>query len=109
MNKPIRKVRAGQPISEGTTSAQTILRSVPMTSEPMALHRVDAGKYEHRPLPIDVAKPDSETGYDLKGKTYPDDDGRPLSIRENLSIAAIGLTVLAVIVGLIIAVAAFRG
>ena len=38
----------------------------------------------------------------------PDDDyGRPLSIRENLSIAAIGLTVLAVIVGLLIAVASF--
>lgn len=92
-----------------------------MTADPFALHRVDtqyiadsharvvAGTYEHRPLPIDVTKPDSETGYDLKGKTYPDDDGRPLSIRENLSIAAIGLTVLAVIVGLIIAVAAFRG
>lgn len=45
-----------------------------MTSEPLALHRVDAGKYEHHTLPIDVAQPDSETGYDLKGKTYPDDE-----------------------------------
>lgn len=72
--KPVRKVRAGQPISEGTTSAQTILRSIPMTSEPLALHRVDAGTYERSPLPIDVAKPDSETGYDLKGKDYPDDE-----------------------------------
>lgn len=70
MNKPTQKARAGQP----------------MTADPFALHRVDtqyiadsharmvAGTYEHRPLPIDVAKPDSETSYDLKGKTYPDDE-----------------------------------
>jgi hypothetical protein len=70
VTKQTRRARAGQP----------------MTADPYALHRVDsaylegsharmvAGKYEHKPLPIDVAKPDSETGYDLNGKNYPDDE-----------------------------------
>jgi hypothetical protein len=35
--RAVRKVRAGQPVSEGTTSAQHILRTVPLAS----LHRVD--------------------------------------------------------------------
>lgn len=81
--RTVRRARAGQPVSEGTTSARTINAS--LTGDPLALHRVDgkylegshasmaAGTYEHRPLPIDVAKPDSETGYDLKGKNYRDD------------------------------------
>ena len=66
MNKPTQKVRAGQP----------------MTSDPLALHRVDgtylegsharmvAGTYEQRPMPIDVAEPDS---YDLRGQDYEDE------------------------------------
>ena len=57
-----------------------------MTADVFALHRVDTqhitdshahfvtGNYEVRPMPIDVAEPDSETGYDLKGKNYPDDE-----------------------------------
>ena len=52
-----------------------------MTSEPLALHRVDgkylegsharmvAGTYEQRPMPIDVAKPDD---HDLRGQQYDD-------------------------------------
>ena len=66
MEKPTRKVRAGQPI----------------TSDPLALHRIDgkylegsharmvAGTYEQRPMPIDVAEPDA---YDLRGQDYEDE------------------------------------
>ena len=66
MEKPTRKVRAGQPI----------------TSDPLALHRIDgkylegsharmvAGTYEQRPMPIDVAEPDA---YDLRGQDYDDE------------------------------------
>lgn len=39
----------------------------------------------------------------------PDDEGRPLTILENVVISAIGLTVLATVAGLMIAVASFRG
>jgi len=53
-----------------------------MTSDPLALHRVDAkhladnrtrmvaGTYEQRPMPIDVAEPDA---YDLRGQDYDDE------------------------------------
>ena len=55
-----------------------------MTADPFALHRVDtdhldwsssqiyivAGKYEVRPMPIDVAEPDA---YDLRGQDYEDE------------------------------------
>lgn len=44
--RAVNRVRAGQPSSEGTASAQTILRSVPLAS----LHRVDT-----RQLPDDSA------------------------------------------------------
>lgn len=70
----------------------------------MSLHRIDGDAIEgNRSIHVPG---EFEQHIDF---VLPDDDGRPLSIRENLSIAAIGLTVLAVIVGLIIAVAAFRG
>lgn len=49
------------------------------------------GEFEQR---IDVAEPD---------------EGRPLTILENVVISAIGLTVLATVAGLMIAVASFRG
>lgn len=77
--RTVRRARAGQPISEGTTSARTINAS--LTGDPLALHRVDgkylegsharmvAGTYEQRPMPIDVAEPDA---YDLRGQQYDD-------------------------------------
>ena len=74
-----------------------------MTADRLNLHRVDTsqvtdgraihapGEFEQR---IDVAEPD---------------EGRPLTILENVFISAIGLTVLATVAGLVIAVASFRG
>lgn len=54
-----------------------------MTADVFALHRVDtqyitdsharvvAGKYEQKPMPIDVAEPDA---YDLRGQQYDDSE-----------------------------------
>ena len=74
-----------------------------MTDDRLNLHRVDTsqvtdgraihvpGEFEQR---IDFTEPD---------------DGRPLTILEYVFISAIGLTVLATVAGLVIAIASFRG
>ncbi len=91
----MRRVRSGQRVGEGTTSAQRILADVPLA----ALHRVDterrqdsrarvvAGDVESRPMPIEYA------------------DGEPLTLGETLLLMAIGILCVCVVVGLVLAIA----